>query len=55
MENFEEIDVSQAKEMIRLKGSSEEKVSFEFPDIDDYLTQVKVSGSESTSAMPDVV
>ena len=37
--------LSQAKEMIRLKGSSEEKVSFEFPDIDDYLTQVKVSGS----------
>ncbi|WP_420575652.1 endonuclease MutS2 [Ekhidna sp.] len=37
--------LSQAKEMIRLKGSSEEKVSFEFPDIDDYLTQVKVPGS----------
>ncbi|MEQ8907448.1 endonuclease MutS2 [Ekhidna sp.] len=37
--------LNQAKEMIRLKGSSEDKVSFEFPDIDDYLTQVKVPGS----------
>ncbi|MEQ8629289.1 endonuclease MutS2 [Ekhidna sp.] len=37
--------LNQAKEMIRLKGSSEDKVSFEFPDIDDYLTKVKVPGS----------
>lgn len=37
--------LSQAKEMIRLKGSSEDKVSFEFPDIDDYLTKIKVPGS----------
>ena len=31
--------------MIRLKGSSEDKVSFEFPDIDDYLIRIKVPGS----------
>ena len=37
--------LNQAKEMIRLKGSSEDKVSFEFPDIEDYLTKIKVPGS----------
>ncbi len=37
--------LGQAKEMIRLKGSSDDKVSFEFPDMDDYLVQVKVPGS----------
>ncbi|WP_421762861.1 endonuclease MutS2 [Ekhidna sp.] len=37
--------LAQAKEMIRLKGSSEDKVSFEFPDIDDYLIRIKVPGS----------
>ena len=37
--------LDQAKEMIQLKGSSEDKVSFEFPDIDDYLTRIKVPGS----------
>lgn len=37
--------LNQAKEMIRLKGSSEDKVSFEFPDMDDYLTRIKVPGS----------
>ncbi|WP_424961689.1 endonuclease MutS2 [Ekhidna sp.] len=37
--------LNQAKEMIRLKGSPEDKVSFEFPDIDDFLTEVKVPGS----------
>ena len=46
-DNFEVLTrwLNQAKEMIQLKGSSEDKVSFEFPDIDDYLTQVKVPGS----------
>ncbi|MEO9481810.1 MAG: endonuclease MutS2 [Ekhidna sp.] len=37
--------LSQAKEMIQLKGSSDEKVSFEFPDMDDYLVRIKVPGS----------
>lgn len=37
--------LNQAKEMIRLKGSSDENVSFEFPDIDEYLVSVKVPGS----------
>lgn len=37
--------LNQAKEMIRLKESSEDKVSFEFPDMDEYLTQIKVPGS----------
>lgn len=37
--------LNQAKEMIRLKGSSEDKVSFEFPDMDDYLKRIKVPGS----------
>ncbi len=37
--------LNQAKEMIRLKSSAEDKVSFEFPDMDDYLTQIKVPGS----------
>ncbi|SNT36181.1 DNA mismatch repair protein MutS2 [Ekhidna lutea] len=36
--------LTQAKEMIRLKSSSE-NVLFEFPDIDEYLIQVKVPGS----------
>ncbi|MEP1032775.1 endonuclease MutS2 [Ekhidna sp.] len=37
--------LNQAKEMIRLKGNSEDKVSFEFPDMDEYLTRIKVPGS----------
>ncbi|WP_420318295.1 endonuclease MutS2 [Ekhidna sp.] len=37
--------LNQAKEMIRLKGSSEDKVSFEFPDIDEFLVRVKVPGT----------
>ncbi len=37
--------LNQAKEMIHLKGSSEDKVSFEFPDMDEYLTRIKVPGS----------
>ena len=37
--------LTQAKEMIFLKGNREDKVSFEFPDIDDYLTRIKVPGS----------
>lgn len=37
--------LQQVKEMIRLKGSSDDKVSFEFPDIDEYLIKIKVPGS----------
>lgn len=37
--------LNQAKEMIRLKGSTEDKVSFEFPDMDEYLIRIKVPGS----------
>ncbi|MEQ9467098.1 MAG: endonuclease MutS2 [Ekhidna sp.] len=37
--------LQQVKEMIRLKGSSDEQVSFEFPDMDEYLVRIKVPGS----------
>ncbi|MEO9873135.1 endonuclease MutS2 [Ekhidna sp.] len=37
--------LKQAKEMMRLKGEADDRVSFEFPDIEDYLTQIKVPGS----------
>lgn len=37
--------LSQAREMIYLKGASEEKVSFEFPDIEAFLLRIKVPGS----------
>lgn len=37
--------LSQLSEMMKLKNSSEERVSFEFPDIDDYLKRVKIPGS----------
>lgn len=37
--------LNQAKEMILLMGSPDDKVSFEFPDMDDYLTRIKVPGS----------
>ncbi len=37
--------LDQVREMMKLKNSSEERVSFEFPDIDDYLKQIKVPGS----------
>ncbi|WP_436517206.1 endonuclease MutS2 [Ekhidna sp. To15] len=46
-ERFETLEkwLNQAKEMIRLKGNSDDKVSFEFPDMDEYLIRIKVPGS----------
>lgn len=37
--------LDQAKEMIRLKSNSEDKVTFDFPDIDEFLVRIKVPGS----------
>lgn len=37
--------LNQSKEMIQLKGSSEDKVSFDFPDINEFLIKVKVPGT----------
>jgi len=37
--------LTQVREMIQLKGNADELVSFEFPDIDDYLLQIKVLGT----------
>jgi DNA mismatch repair protein MutS2 len=37
--------LDQVKEMMKLKNSSEERVFFEFPDIDAYLKQIKIPGS----------
>lgn len=46
-DNFSSLVIwlDQVKEMMKLKNSSEERVFFEFPDIDEYLIQVKVAGS----------
>ncbi len=37
--------LSQIKEMLKLKADSRGKISFEFPDMEDILTKVQVSGS----------
>ena len=37
--------LNQTKEMIQLKGSSEDKVCLEFPNIDDFLISIKIPGS----------
>lgn len=37
--------LGQLKEMVRLKHSQEDQVSFEFPDIDEFLVRIKVPGS----------
>lgn len=37
--------LNQVKEMIQLKGASEHKIAYEFPDIEEYLIKIKVPGS----------